>query len=338
MDSEHAASRTSYPWPAIAASLTGGLDSELARNVSFFNLPNVLSEIADSPDNVFFEHDSLEAHVLPMSESTILAHETVSHVPSQWNSEDKAASVLNEVPPAVRTAISEHTELKCPHKDCSYTGTFLRQYELDRHVKVKHECDQHFTCPYPGCFKGNAAPKFARSDKLTSHIKNVHGGESQAKILLKCPVDGCVSPAMELILLGAHIQQARRSHHGHASRGDARAIANAASPAHRQCPIWSCRRVVPLASLPEHLLSHSQDEVYAAAPILAEENYIVIRDQCAHATARGSCSCRVVEIQIGCPLCHLPCKNHAEFATHLDRAHLISGNQRTHFDAWHQQA
>jgi len=53
---------------------------------------------------------------------------------------------------------------ECSHLGCSHKGTFLREYELERHIKTKHEKDRPFQCPVTGCFKRTQRTAFARSD------------------------------------------------------------------------------------------------------------------------------------------------------------------------------
>jgi hypothetical protein len=87
--------------------------------------------------------------------------------------------------------------LACDHAGCSYVGTFRRQWELQRHVAVKHTTEKPFWCPVIGCIKGREAPAFARPDKLTAHIRAVHCNKNAQAI---CPTSTCPNTDLELEL------------------------------------------------------------------------------------------------------------------------------------------
>lgn len=82
--------------------------------------------------------------------------------------------------------IHGHGLLRCSHSGCTYEGVFSRQWELQRHIMTKHTREKPFWCPVVGCIKGRGAPAFARPDKLTQHIRQVHCRNGARAV---CPAD-----------------------------------------------------------------------------------------------------------------------------------------------------
>jgi hypothetical protein len=181
-------------------------------------------------------------------------------------------------------------DLKCEFAGCTYEGTFVRQWELQRHVSAKHTKDKPFWCPVVGCLKGRRAPAFARADKLTAHIRAVHCNREARAV---CPASSCGDRAVELDLLGVHVRlQHLTKKHGGVVGGLLRAIANAASTDWRRCRVWRCRARVSLEGFPAHVLGHTSEEVSAVCSELGEEGYRV---------RRGAGT--EVSVELECPVC-----------------------------------
>jgi hypothetical protein len=226
--------------------------------------------------------------------------------------------------------------LKCNIASCNYEGTFPRQWELQRHIDAKHKDEKPYWCPVIGCIKGRGAPAFARSDKLTAHIRAVHlRGSAQAV----CPASTCANTALELDLLGVHVKlqhlKNKKKHEG-VIGGFLRAIANAVSSDHRLCPLWFCKVRVKLDDFPSHLLTHTSDELDAAAYELAEEGYIVTKFGCEHskgdiASSVEWCTCKVTSIERTCPLCASRHGTRQNLKTHIERSHVRPGEDMTAF-------
>lgn len=227
----------------------------------------------------------------------------------------------------------------CLYKECSHLGTFRRRYELNRHIRVRHEGGKSFSCPYRGCFKGRHAPSFARPDKLTAHIRAVH--HRQAGQSLICPAENCVAPPLELDLLGMHI---KKRHLGIAySLESLRALANAASPEYWHCPLWNCGVAIRLPSVLTHLLGHSPGELESIADELLSVNYVLVRGSTpVFATPEWAGqhldSTRIAGVRVLCPVCALECDDHAAFESHIDEVHLVHRNKQRHFRSWRDYA
>lgn len=173
----------------------------------------------------------------------------------------------------------EKVHLKCPHISCTRKGTFPRTYELEWHIRVKHDGNKPFACPFPGCFKGTTAPSYSRSDKLTSHIRNVHSRHLDK--LLDCCVEGCTSTPLPIDLLGAHICHAHSGWcwsfpHYHIDDERARALHHAGSRAYRQCPLWRCAKLLRLTSFMAQLQEHTRVELSEVVASLASEGYQIV--------------------------------------------------------------
>ena len=232
--------------------------------------------------------------------------------------------------------------LQCRHAGCTHEGTFRGHYELKRHIRVKHDGEKLFSCPFPGCYKGTSAPSFARPDKLTSHIRTAHGRQTEKSI--PCPATCCQVPAMPLDLLGTHIGHKHRSFDWIAD-DLLRCYAHAASSAYRQCPLWRCGKVLALSSLVQHLMKHSVEELEEVAEILRAESYVLVKDALPHnVTCDGiqiatmTCSCHVLRVEIACPVCSSTFRDHAALEVHIDGAHLVAKDQQEHFVLWQRYA
>ena len=231
--------------------------------------------------------------------------------------------------------------LKCSHDECNNARTFRSNYELKRHIRAKHDGQKPFVCPFPGCFKGKTASMFPRSDKVLTHIRGAPN--HQRATVLKCPAEGCSFPAMELGILGVHI----RGHHlkDNPGCGTLKAVANAASSSRGQCPLWSCRKQMPLTMLIEHLMAHTRFELEAIALDLYSHGYLVVKDSCTHLTEEKHggitllpCPCPVTGVMVICPVCAVVCGDHADFEAHVDETHLVAARKLDHFLSWRQYA
>ncbi|KAB8264686.1 hypothetical protein BDV32DRAFT_117399 [Aspergillus pseudonomiae] len=58
---------------------------------------------------------------------------------------------------------------QCGWKDCTYDGTFGREAELIRHVKLLHVSPRSYECRMPGCGR-----VFNRRDNLFDHRRRAH--------------------------------------------------------------------------------------------------------------------------------------------------------------------
>ena len=232
-----------------------------------------------------------------------------------------------------------HLHIRCPYHDCHHNGTFSRQWELDRHVRVKHEGKRPFTCPLVGCFKGKAAPSFARSDKLTAHIRATH--QHQNSRLLVRPHENCKKLELELGHFWMHIQQRHKDRFGLIADEHLRAVKNAISPYFPHCPLLSCRKCVSLTSFQSHALSHSQAEIESMAANLGSAGYALIElPQQATESQEGTNATGspfqgpILAIQILCPMCGVGFSKHEGLQFHIDETHLVAQDQQKHFKYW----
>lgn len=74
--------------------------------------------------------------------------------------------------PHINQSVGIHdTKARVPCLDCE--RTFGRRSEMLRHARKHNEAlARSFKCPIPSCSKG-----FPRKDKLTAHMKSMHGPE-----------------------------------------------------------------------------------------------------------------------------------------------------------------
>jgi hypothetical protein len=202
--------------------------------------------------------------------------------------------------------------------DCEDEITFSRKSDSDRHRRLKHAHGDRlrFVCSAQGCFRGQAPWSFARSDKLTSHIKNTHNLDT---IFSHCPVKHCSYGPCTLEVLGVHIQHMHRTHK------ESRGVLNATSCKALRCPLWRCRKHVSAKKLLNHVASHAKEDIEAAKPNLELSGLLV------HLTRGYN-----VTIQVVCPVCHTVCADIENFTRHLATSHLYtpqSGSQE-HFEKW----
>jgi hypothetical protein len=109
-----------------------------------------------------------------------------------------------------------------------------------------------------------------------------------------------------------------------------RAVMNAVSTDHRQCPVWSCRKRVSLEDFPFHLLSHQSEDLVVAIPALAQEGYAAVKFGCEHSeedvgSTDDPCFCKVTSIELMCPICASRHHCRLSLKTHVEEAHLGSG-------------
>ena len=264
--------------------------------------------------------------------------------PSSSTSPSSVADNTNEESGSKTVVKSKQgLQLKCPHANCTHARTFPRLYELKRHIRVKHGGQKPFSCPFKGCFKGATAPSYARSDKLTSHIRNVHGKHMEK--LLDCCFDDCMSPPLTLDLLGLHIRHAHAKPNpfGEAVYCDekARALVNAASTKYRQCPLWRCAKPLRLPNFIQHLSEHSTEDLEDAIAELNMEGYVISNkshvrcnpelsdNEMVQASARS-----VVRIRVRCPMCNDTFETLQSLQMHIVDEHLIAESQKEHYSAW----
>jgi hypothetical protein len=75
----------------------------------------------------------------------------------------RPTSHQNPAPPHVET-------FRCDWEGCSYTGTFNRRADLNRHTETQHIFPNAYKCPFPQC-----GSVHNREDNLQAHLRNVHG-------------------------------------------------------------------------------------------------------------------------------------------------------------------
>jgi hypothetical protein len=218
-------------------------------------------------------------------------------------------------------------QLTCVFDGCTRRGTFSGSYELERHVKAKHQAGAGtFACCAEGCLnKQLHLPwTFARSDKLTAHIKATHTRDT---VFAACPVTRCAFGRCTLETLGVHIARV------HEKRGrryakeveEGRAFLNASSCKARKCPLWRCGKHVKAPELLGHITKHAKHDVLAAIPELEHEGLIVH-----HASDLG------LIITVSCPICNTKSDGMDHFINHLWTSHLfLAGSEGAdHFKAW----
>jgi hypothetical protein len=203
--------------------------------------------------------------------------------------------------------------------DCKNEVTFSRKSDLERHERLKHShrCDEkRFVCCAQGCFRGQMPWTFARSDKLTSHIKTTH---NQGTIFGRCPIKDCNFGPSTLEILGAHIRRA------HQDDEAGRAVLNATSCKALRCPLWRCGKHVSVVKLLNHITSHAREEIEAAKPSLELVGLLV------------QCTCEYdITIKVICPVCQTASANMKQFIEHLSSEHLYtpSSGDWEHFELW----
>jgi hypothetical protein len=226
-------------------------------------------------------------------------------------------------------------QLKCVLDDCTHEGTFSGNYELERHVKVKHHVGARtFACCAEGCLnKQLQLPwTFTRSDKLTAHIKAIHNRET---VFTECPIKGCDFGKGTLETLGVHIARVHETSgllRRHARDvGEARAVLNASSCKVRKCPLWRCGKPVKARELPDHIAEHATDDVLTATTILAHEGLVVL--PVPSSSQQGVAQFGLV-INVPCPICNTTSGDVDQFVTHFWIKHLFLSGGADHFISW----
>jgi hypothetical protein len=223
------------------------------------------------------------------------------------------------------------TLLTCPELSCKYTGSFRTNYELRRHSSVKHpksEEERQFECCAHGCQKGQSRPRFARADKLTAHIRAAHNKTST----FACPHIGCSRFTLNRLELFVH-SQSHLEFQDVESNALLRAVANAVSPTFFQCPVWRCKRRVPLFRTIDHLLDHGDREIRSTSRDLDLMNYSYAPSvEGVHDILDLSWAAPFMRVFVSCPICSSKWPTHAEFESHFVEKHVQKDPQ--HFGIW----
>lgn len=210
------------------------------------------------------------------------------------------------------------TAKKCLVGVCKHKRSFKSAYELTRHVQTVHgaRSAKSFVCGARGCFNGHLPWSFARSDKLTSHIKTVHKYDT---VFNQCPVAECSFGPCPLEVLGVHIQYAHRN------LEEGRAVLNATPCKARRCPMWRCGKHIATDKLMAHILAHASEDIEAAKSSLELDGFLV------ESTFQGGITVRAV-----CPVCRTVTADAKQFVRHLATDHLYVPNSGgyKHFEQW----
>jgi hypothetical protein len=217
-----------------------------------------------------------------------------------------------------RQLLDKQNDFKC--KDCEDEVSFSRQSDLYRHQLQKHRPGRHqyFVCNAQGCFRGQLPWSFARSDKLTSHIKTTHNLDT---IFSHCSFESCSFEPCTLEALGVHLLR------GHRYPGAGCAVLNATSCKVLRCPLWRCGKHVSAKKLLHHVASHAKEDIEAAKPNLELLGLLV------QSTPGYLYD---LTVQVVCPICHTVTADTEQFMKHFSTAHLFtpeSGGSE-HFDNW----
>jgi hypothetical protein len=159
-------------------------------------------------------------------------------------------------------------------------------------------------------------------------MRAVHHSKNAQAI---CPAATCPNTPLKLDILGVHVKlQHLGSKPGGVMGGMFRAVINAVSTDHRCCPIWFCKARVHLEDFPTHLLSHTSGELGAIVSVLAQEGYVASRFGCEHGeedagSMNDPCFCKVTSIELICPVCVSLHESRLGLKTHVEEAHLQSG-------------
>lgn len=219
---------------------------------------------------------------------------------------------------AAASSLAGETAEVCMIDGCKHKGSFKSAHELARHVKSVHGGDSAkvFVCGAHGCFNGCLPWSFARSDKLTSHIKATHRYDT---IFNQCPVAECSFGPCTLEVLGVHIKYAHRG------LEEGRAILNATPCKARRCPLWRCGKHVATDKLMSHVIAHASEDIEAAKSTLELEGFFV------EGTSQSGITVRVV-----CPVCRAVTADPKQFFRHLANDHLYASSTGgiVHFEKW----
>lgn len=226
-------------------------------------------------------------------------------------------------------------QLKCVFDGCTHEGTFSGSYELERHVRVKHHVGtKKFVCNAERCFNKQLRQPwtFARSDKLTAHIKATHTRDT---VFAACPVTGCAFGRCTLDPLGVHITRVHQEEIWlYAKEGErVRAFLNASSCKVRKCPLWRCGKHVKAPELLRHITKHAKNDVLAAIPELEQEGLVVLP---VPSSSQQSVAQFGLVINVSCPICNTTSEDIDHFITHLWNRHLFldGSDGADHFIAW----
>lgn len=178
------------------------------------------------------------------------------------------------------------------------------------------------------CTKNGRTSVFARSDKLTDHIRAIHCGKSAKAV---CPAPACAKISTDLDLLSIHI----KSYHVGNKQGEVvektlRAITDAVCVDRRKCPLRFCRKRVELEDLTLHLLDHKGEMLEAAAPELVRQGYVVGKFHCEHGGGDFGptdewCVCGMTSIEIACPVCTSLHWDRKSLKAHIEESHVWIG-------------
>jgi hypothetical protein len=226
-------------------------------------------------------------------------------------------------------------QLKCSFENCTHEGNFSGSYELGRHVRVKHHVGtKKFVCNAEKCFNKHLRQPwtFARSDKLTAHIKATHTRDT---VFAACPVTGCAFGRCTLDPLGVHITSVHQMEIlWSAKEGErVRAFLNASSCKVRKCPLWRCGKHVKAPELLRHVTKHAKNDVLAAIPELEHEGLVVLP---VPSSSQQSVAQFGLVINVSCPICNTTSEDIDHFITHLWNRHLFldGSDGADHFIAW----
>jgi hypothetical protein len=160
------------PMADIKHSIVGTLPSQIRR----WARPNFDLHLSnDQTQQHPYTPDFMRGHDLPLSppptalfSNTQLRHESVSTlIGNIYRNEDTGAYFY-----------------QCCNRRCS-DRSFRRLYDLGRHHDGRHSSEgPRFWCIVPGCDRSAAVGgrSFPRKDKLSDHVRKVHGAVPQAKL------------------------------------------------------------------------------------------------------------------------------------------------------------
>lgn len=247
--------------------------------------------------------------------------ETSCHVSNNDNLDDQSSALFSQHPEdsAVNplSLRNEHVN-RCAVEGCKHKGSFKSTYELTRHNQTIHggRSAKRFVCDARGCFHGRLPWSFARSDKLTSHIKATH---SYSTIFNKCPATECNFGPCTLEVLGVHICRA------HQNLDEGRAVLNATPCKTRKCPMWRCGKHVFADQLIVHIQTHASEDVEAAKSDLELEGILI------DGTSQSG-----ITVRVSCPVCGCISTDAIGFMRHLATEHLQLADcgGYDHFEEW----
>jgi len=231
-------------------------------------------------------------------------------------------------------------KLQCSEPGCQYSGKFRSKHELRRHSLCIHFAQNEarpFTCGALGCLKGGHVTRFARADKLTAHIRNVHARPT----LFECPRDGCQQSPLDGLQMFVHV----KSHVEMLEPAQIallKSVACAFSPEFVRCPIDRCGRNLLLHHIIDHLLDHGDAAIRSNSTALARLGLLYAPSVREDATTISSLwdattmdlewAAPFMRIFILCPLCRLGLSNCVDFRTHLIDIHVHTNSP--HFGIW----